>query len=149
MPTFTFVQVFTPAVGETPVESRPALTIAFASLLAVGLLLLGLGSIWTMISDGSSSWTQEKADQWSKVSSRLEVLSFAVHAPPGSEVSGRLGKPEDVKAEYDRVKLANEEFATAFDEASNGPKRMAAKLKWSGVAIAAVGAIGAFATRPK
>jgi hypothetical protein len=131
------------------VESRPALTIAFASLLAIGLLLLGLGSIWTMISDGSSSWTQEKADQWSKTSNRLEVLSFAVHAPPGSEVSGRLGKPEDIKAEYDRVKLANEEFAAAFDEASNGPKRMAATLKWSGVAIAAVGAVGAFSTRPK
>ena len=130
-------------------ESRPALTIVFASLLGVGLLLLGLGSIWTMISDGSSSWTQEKADQWSKVSDRLEILSFAVHAPPGSEVSGRLGKPEEVKAEYDRVKLANEEFQAEFDNASNGPKRTAATLKWTGVAIAAVGAVGAFATRPK
>lgn len=123
--------------------------IAFASLLGVGLLLLGLSSVWTMFSDGSSRWTQEKADQWSKINDRLHLLSFAVHAPPGSEVSGRLGKPEDVKAEYDRVKQANEAFAAEFEEASNGPKRTAAKLKWTGVALAAVGVVGAFATRPK
>jgi hypothetical protein len=102
-----------------------------------------------MLFDGSSRWTEEKADLWSKTKDRLHILSFAVHAPPGTEIPGRLGKPADIKAEYDRVKLANEEFAAEFDEAANGPKRMAAKLKWSGAAIAAVGAIGAFATRPK
>ena len=130
-------------------ESRHPLTIAFAVLLGLGLLLVGLSMVWTQIFDGSSAWTQEKDAQWTKTKDRLHVLSFAVHAPPGSERSGRLGKPEDVKAEYDRVKEANEAFKAEFDEAYNGPKRMAAMLKWSGVAIAAVGAVGAFATRPK
>ena len=130
-------------------ESRHPLTFVFAVMLGIGLLLLGMSTIWTQISDGSSAWTQEKDDQWAKINGRLELVSFAVHAPPGSEVSGRLGKPEDIKAEYDRVKLANEEFAAEFDKASNGPKRMAAMLKWSGIALAAVGAVGAFATRPK
>jgi len=131
------------------VESRHTLSIVFAIVLGGGLALIGLSMIWPQIFDGSSQWTQEKADQWTKTKDRLHVLSFAVHAPPGAERSGRLGKPEDIKAEYDRIKLANEEFAAEFDEAYNGPKRMAATLKWSGVAIAAVGAIGAFATRPK
>lgn len=130
-------------------ESRPTLTIAFASLLGLGVLLIGLSLVWPMLFDGSSRWTEEKADLWSKTKDRLHILSFAVHAPPGADIPGRLGKPADIKAEYDRVKLANEELAAEFDAASNGPKRMAATLKWSGVAIAAVGAVGAFATRPK
>ena len=117
------------------------------SAIALGLLLLGLSQAWTSIYP--SSWTPEKAEQWATTKDRLHNLSFIVNAPEGSEAPRRHANREEAKREYDQVKATATKLQAELDGAIDGPKRVATILKWSGVVLLGVGAVGAYAAANK
>jgi hypothetical protein len=113
----------------------------------LGLVLLVLSTFWVSISP--SSWTPEKAKQWAATKDRLHNLSFTVNAPPGSEPPRRHGSRDEAKAEYDRVKETATKLQAEFESAYQSPRTMATIMKWSGVGLLAVGAVGAYAAANK
>lgn len=113
----------------------------------VGLLLLVLSTFWVSIYP--SSWTPEKAKHLATATDRLHNLSFTVSAPPGSEPPRRHASREEAKKEYDRVKETAIKLQAEFESAYQAPRTMASIMKWSGIALLAVGAVGAYAAANK
>ena len=113
----------------------------------LGLLLFALSHVW--VSLYPSSWTPEKAEQWAATKDRLHNLSFIVNAPPGSDPPRRHANREEAKREYDRVKATATKLQAEFDSAYDTPRAMAKYMKWGGVVLLTVGAIGAYAAAQK
>ena len=113
----------------------------------LGLVLLVLSTFWVSIYP--SSWTPEKAEQWSTTKDRLHNLSFLVNAPAGSEPPRRHANLEEAKAEYERVKETATRLQAELNASIEGPPRVARIMKWSGLVLLAVGAIGAYAAANK
>lgn len=118
--------------------------IAFG-ILALGVLLLLLSGFWTTLFPGTSSWTLEKAQEWTKIKDRIHTLSFIVGNSP-SPVSMHSG-PETgaAKAEYDQLKAKHAEFSAEFTTIHDRPLLIAKILKWSGISLALIGVIGIYA----
>jgi hypothetical protein len=108
----------------------------------LGLVLYVLSFFWTQLFPGTSTWTPEKAEQWATVKDRLHNLSFIVNAPPGSEPPRRHPNYEAAKEEYDKVKAVAQQLQAEFESAYNAPRTTSTVLKWSGVGLFVVGAVG-------
>lgn len=115
--------------------------------IVAGLLMVVLSLFWVKLFPGNSSWTPEKAAEWAEVKDRLHNLSFIVNAPPGREPSRRQMDMAAVRNEYDQVKERSEQLKAEFTSAYDSPRTMSTVLKWTGLAIVAVGVVGGFAIR--
>ena len=113
-------------------------------IIGLGALLLLLSGLWTTINTGASVWTPEKAARSSDIKSRLYNLAFVVNAPgaPSMTKGQDLGA---MKAEYEKLRVENDQLNADFTSASEGPKTIAAILKWSGISVALVGIVGWYA----
>ena len=105
--------------------------------IAIGLMLLGGGSVWTSLFSPVSAWNEEKALRLSEVQARLSNLGPIVHS---TRPSMRRGPDlATLKAEYDALKLENAQLNAEFESATDRPNTMAKILRRSGIALAAVG----------
>jgi hypothetical protein len=121
-------------------------TVVF-SLIAIGLLLLVVGSIWKGMFTGATSWTPEKDDRWSEVKKRLHVLRFTVgsaEANPSMHGGPDLAK---AKAELHALKEESDRLTAEFDGIRERPNSVAKILKWTGISLTVVGLIGWYAVK--
>ncbi|MGD9633837.1 MAG: hypothetical protein AB7G28_24685 [Pirellulales bacterium] len=116
-------------------------------LLGLGFFLLLLSFAWSTIFPPTSTWTAEKQKHLTELKSRVHNLHFVVNNPESkSKVYGGTNPGEAVE-EYRRLKQEAEELMAEFQTAHDRPQTIATALKWTGIALAGVGAIGWFATR--
>lgn len=113
--------------------------------LGVGLLMLVLSFVWVSMFSRPASFSKEKADRWGEVKQRLHNLAFVVNAPPGTVKMH--GGPDlgQAKAEYDQLKLEDEQLANEFSGAYDSPRTFATFLKWAGLSMTVVGVFGWYA----
>jgi hypothetical protein len=114
--------------------------------VALGFILLIVGSLWSNFSSSNSSWTKEKADRLVKVKDRLIVLGGVVNATTPPRMHGGLD-PASAKVEYDALAKENETLNAEFEAAATSPKKTSKLLRWSGIALAAIGLIGYYAIK--
>jgi hypothetical protein len=115
-----------------------------SGLMAFGIFLFLLSALWTtVLFPPTARWTDEKAKRSIEVKGKLHNLAFIVNAPkPNLQKGQDLGQ---MKAEYDQLRKENEELNADFASAAETPKTVATFLKWSGLSIALVGAVGWYA----
>jgi hypothetical protein len=114
-------------------------------ILGLGVVLLLLSGVWVSIFSGESGWTPEKANRWGQVKERMHNLAFIVNAPPGTIKMHRGPDIGQAKAEYDKLKVENDQLSAEFSGVYDTPRTMSTFLKWSGVSLALVGVIGWYA----
>lgn len=114
-------------------------------ITGLGLLLLVLSFAWVSLFSGRSAFTDEKANRWGEVKQRLHNLAFIVNAPPGTIKMHSGPDIGQAKAEYDQLKIENDQLAAEFSGVYDTPRTMATVLKWSGLSLAIVGVIGWYA----
>lgn len=126
---------------------EPANTLAWRSVTAVVLLVAGLGFIaWSFIvanvSTGHAAWSQEQAREYQAASSKLHSLSheFALAAQSGNEPT--------VRDELRRAKSEYDELRGQLEIAMARPGRIAFWLRFAGLLLIAVGAVGLYWVRP-
>lgn len=110
-------------------------------LVGVGALMFALSLFWTSIFTGRSTWTPDKAEQWSEVKDRLHNLSFIVNSP---QPPRRHASREEAQAEYDKVKAMADQLRAEFEGAYHGPRNTATALKWTGVGFFVMGVVANF-----
>jgi hypothetical protein len=122
------------------------LAVVFGTI-AVGLLLLVLGSLWQSVFTGASSWTLEKDARWTEVKDRLHVLRFAIG--DGERRASVHGGPDLVKAktEFNALKEENDRLTEEFNGIRDRPNVMSKIFRWSGISLAALGLIGWYAVK--
>jgi hypothetical protein len=108
------------------------------SAIGAGLILFMLSLFWLTLFPGTSRWTPEKAEQWAKTKDRLHNLSFIVHS---DQQPRRFPNKQAAQEEYERVKAAAERLRADFESAYDAPRTTANVLKWSGIALLAVGIV--------
>jgi hypothetical protein len=114
--------------------------------VVVGLVLL-LGSFtWGLVFSAKGSWTAEQ-------DARMGELGRKGHAL-GGELDAAQRRPSmhsrsaaDIEAEYNQVKAEMAQMRTEFESARDGPKTIAAILRWAGIACVAVGAFASYSNR--
>jgi hypothetical protein len=106
---------------------------------------LVLSFVWVSMFSGQSAFTKEKADRWSEVKNRLHNLAFVVNAPPGTIKMHSGPDLGQAKAEYDKLKIENDQLAAEFSGVYDTPRTLATFVKWSGLSLAIVGLIGWYA----
>ena len=122
------------------------LTAVFGSI-AIGFLLLVLGSLWQNIFTGAASWTPEKDARWREVQDRIHVLRFAIG--DGERRASMHGGPDLAKAktEFNALKEESDRLTDEFNGIRDRPSRVSKFLKWSGIGLAVVGLIGWYAVK--
>lgn len=115
--------------------------------LGLGLLLLVMGSLWTSLFPGSSSWTPAKAERWSEVKERLHNLSFIINRPASQSAGGGTPDKAAAQEEYDRLRAEGDILVAEFKGAHETPNTTAKFLRWTGISLAAVGLVGWFAVK--
>jgi hypothetical protein len=74
----------------------------------------------------------------------MHTLSFVVSDPKQADV--RSGQnATTAKAEFDKLKLEDDELKADFSSAYDSPRTTSAVLKWSGISLAVIGLIGFYA----
>jgi hypothetical protein len=74
----------------------------------------------------------------------MHALSFVISGP--KQANPRTGQDSaSAKAEFDKLKLEDDELKADFSSAYDTPRTTSTILKWSGLSIAAVGIIGWYA----
>jgi hypothetical protein len=91
----------------------------------LGLLLLILSFVWPSITDPTAGWTAEQAQERGDAVAELHKQTYA----PASD--------QALKNAKDRMRQSD----VAFQDALNQRSRFVAILKWSGIALVAIGAI--------
>jgi hypothetical protein len=86
-------------------------------VLGIGVVLVVLSGMWSTLFPATRNWTPAKEERWQAVKARIQLL------------------------------IENEQLKADFDSATNGPKRVAAMLRWSGISLACVGIVGWYAVR--
>lgn len=115
--------------------------------IAIGFLLLILGSLWQSMFTGAASWTPEKDARWTEVKDRLHVLRFTIG--DGERRVSMHGGPDMAKAktEFNTLKEENDRLTEEFNGIRERPNTMAKLLKWSGISLAVVGLVGWYAVK--
>jgi hypothetical protein len=111
-----------------------------AGAIFLGVLLLGLSTVWTSFSSAESGWTDKKAQRSAEVQSSIPVLAGKAKAAKGPAAA-------TLKAELDALKKENEQLNAEFNSAANSPKAMSKILKWTGISLAVLGLIGWYAAK--
>lgn len=112
--------------------------------MALGIVLVLLSVAWTTIFPSSAKWTPDKEAHWQKVKGRMHSLSFVISDP--KQADARRGQDAmSAKAEFDKLKLEDDELRAQFSSAYDTPRTTSTILKWSGLSIAAVGVVGWYA----
>jgi hypothetical protein len=126
---------------------EPADSPAWRSLIAIILLISGLGSIaWSFIalnvSTGRTAWSEEQAREYQAASSRLHSLShqFAQQANRGNETVARQLK--QAEADYDSLR-------GQLESAMARPQRIAILLRVAGLLLLVVGGACLYFGRPE
>jgi len=114
-------------------------------ITGLGLFLLVLSFVWVNMFSGRSAFTDEKAHRWNEVKARLHNLAFYVNAPPGTIKMHSGPDLGQAKAEFDKLKIENDQLAAEFSGVYDKPRTLATVLKWSGLSLAVVGLIGWYA----
>ena len=114
-------------------------------ILGIGLLLLVLSFVWVKLFSGQSAFTDEKATRWGQVKERMHNLAFVVNAPPGTIKMHRGPDIGQAKAEYDKLKIENDQLAAEFSGVYDTPRTMSTVLKWTGLSLTLLGVIGWYA----
>jgi hypothetical protein len=112
--------------------------------IALGILLVVLSAAWTTIFPSSARWTPDKESHWQKVKGRMHTLSFVVSDPKQADVRSRQNATS-AKAEFDKLKLEDDELKADFSSAYDTPRTTSTVLKWLGISIAGIGLIGYYA----
>ena len=97
----------------------------------LGLLLLILSFVWPSISDPNAGWTADQAQERGDAVAELHRQSYA----PASD--------QALANARDRMRQSDVAFQNALDQRS----RFVAILKWSGIALVAIGAIALVASK--
>jgi hypothetical protein len=113
------------------------------SAIGIGFLLLVLSSAWSALFPPTSSWTEEKAQRASKVKERLSNIGPIVTGATHNLYRGP--DPATLKAEFDALKLENEQLNADFTSATEKPQVTSKILRWTGIVVAIVGIIGWYA----
>jgi hypothetical protein len=110
-------------------------------LLMIGLMLIGLSFVWPTMASSQSAWPNEKAEAYQAASANVHRLSM--------QMAGRT--PQDqTRAHHEELANAQTNYAalrTELDEARIRPARIATILRYSGILLAAGGAVWLFARR--
>ena len=120
------------------------------SAVPIGIIVFGIGmlvvsGLWASLFPPTARWTDEKAKRSAEVKARLSNIGPLVNSPNPSMHRGP--DPATLKAEFDALVIENEELNADFESAANTPKTISRVLKWSGIALAAVGLIGWYAVK--
>ncbi len=110
--------------------------------IGLGLALFIISALWARLFPPTQSWTQEKAQRMSEVKARLNNLSFMINSPKNFHSGPDIGT---LKAESDSLLKEFEQLKTDFESATERPQTVASILRWTGLVLAAVGAIGWYA----
>jgi len=111
--------------------------------IVVGFVFLFLSFAWGSLFPATSSWTPEKGARMSEIKARLNELSFKLDTPNAKIFKGT--DPAALKKEYADLNAEFDQLKTDFESAAVTPKTTSSVLKWSGIALAAVGIIGWYA----
>jgi hypothetical protein len=114
-------------------------------ITGLGLLLLILSFVWVSLFSGKSAFTDEKATRWGEVKERMHNLAFVVNAPPGTVKMHSGPDLGQAKAEYEKLKIENDQLAAEFSGVYDTPRTMSTVLKWAGLSLALVGVAGWYA----
>ena len=113
----------------------------------LGLLLLVLSGIWSSLFPGTSSWTEEKAANLSKMQVRMHNLAGVVNNP-NAKVNLHSGTELGAaKQEFEQLKKDSAELYAEFESAHDSPQTISKILKWTGISLAAIGLIGWYAVK--
>jgi hypothetical protein len=114
-----------------------------ASLLVIGLVLIALSVAWPKLSNGSPSWSDEKAESYQAASAELHQLSMQMAGTPAED---------QTRARQDALAAAHTKYAALraeLDEARSRPARIATILRYSGILLAMVGTLLLWTAREK
>jgi hypothetical protein len=117
----------------------------FIGAVILGIVLLGLSTIWTSLVRAESTWTEEKSQRSVEVKARLAYLGDQINPPKASKHRG--SELATLKAEFDALKKENEQLNADFLSVSDRPNAISKYLKWAGVALTVVGLIGWYAVK--
>jgi hypothetical protein len=106
-----------------------------ALLLMIGLALVALSLAWPRLSDGSSTWTNEKAEAYQAASAEVHQRTMQMAATPPEEQT-RANKEALADAQTTYAGLRAE-----LDDARTRPARLATILRFGGILLAISGAI--------
>ena len=120
------------------------IAVAMGAVL-LGFLLLVASTLATRIFPPTSTWTEEKAARSAEVKARIAYLGGIVNSRR-PRLHGGVD-PASAKVEFEALKKENEELNAEFQSAQDKPNTLARILKWSGIALAAVGIVGWYAVR--
>jgi hypothetical protein len=114
-------------------------------LIVMGFVLLILSSLWASLFPATSTWTEEKSLRSTEVKTRLSNIGPIVNGTAQSMHRGP--DPATLKAEFDALVKENQQLDAEFESATIRPQTASRMLKWSGIALAAVGLIGWYALK--
>jgi hypothetical protein len=109
-------------------------------IMALGLLLLLVSSLWSTIFPATAAWTEEKAQRHIEVQTRLSNLGPIVNSPRPSMHRGP--DPATLKAEFDALTKENQLLNAEFESARDAPKTKSTILKWTGIVLVVAGLFG-------
>ena len=112
-----------------------------AVLLASGILLVLLSLFWPSGGVAHSNWSPEQAKKYQEASVKLHSLSHAsVHSSSEVDQAAMRKDLQQAEAEYNAIR-------TKLDSAIDQPKRFSHMLRWTGIALMAVGGWGLYRLR--
>lgn len=105
------------------------------SMLVIGLALVALSVVWPKISTGNSTWTENKAEAYQAASEELHSLSMQMAAtPPEQQSRARADALAEAESKYTALRIE-------LEDARERPARIATILRYTGIALAALGAV--------
>lgn len=113
---------------------------AIGIAIALGILMLLLGSIWGSVFGAASNWSNEKATRSAEVKARLAYLGGIIKSDKRSATDKEKAQPE-----FDALTAENLQLNDEFTSVAETPHTVAKVLRWSGISVAALGLIGWYA----
>ncbi|MCC7086326.1 MAG: hypothetical protein IT427_15085 [Pirellulales bacterium] len=134
---------------------------SFAVVLGLVLILLSL--LWPSVAGGRRAWTSADAEQFQAATLEYHQLKYQYHAAlsaakqqPSSTGSPSQRSPQntgvlaEAKNLSDRFAQVEERYLQLNDKlerAKSGGQNAATAMRWAGIAIIAVGALGLYSAR--
>jgi hypothetical protein len=112
--------------------------------IVLGFVLIAASAISTTLFSPESSWTEEKAQRWNEVKSRLYDLGFLLNSKSTARSAQNVPA---LRAEVEALEKENQLLAAEFHSVTSRPHTMAKIFKWSGISLAVVGLIGMYAVK--